>query len=77
LTPKEVNTTLISASIALQRAAKCMMLKSIIKSKTIIPILAVEKVVGTVSVPEMTKFLNQSYQVLKNHHLKIVEWNGI
>jgi len=75
LTSKEVNAILISASIALQVAAKYMMLKSITKSETIIPFFSVEKVLGTVSVPEMTKNLNISYQELKSLHLKIVEWN--
>ena len=56
-----MNETLISASIALQVAAKCLMLKSITKSKQIIGEKSVSEVVGTVCVPEMTKIFNQSY----------------
>jgi hypothetical protein len=57
-----VEATLISASIALQVAAKCMMLKSISKSKQIIgENLKGVVFTGTVSVPAMTHILNQSY----------------
>jgi hypothetical protein len=57
MTPTQVDATLISASIALQVAAKCLMIKSITRSKRIIGEKAVINVVGTLSVPEMTKIL--------------------
>ncbi len=76
LTQSQMNETLISTSIALQVGGKCMMFQSITKSKQIIAEKFVENVSGTVSVPEMTKIINQSYLELKNLHLKTVEWHG-
>jgi hypothetical protein len=55
-----VGETLISASIALQMAAKCLMLSSITKIKQMIGEKNAKDVVGTVTVPEMTKIYNKS-----------------
>ena len=51
--PADVSKTEISASRALQVAAKCMMLKSIVKSQRIIGRDYVKHVTGTSSIPNM------------------------
>jgi hypothetical protein len=77
MTPAQVEATKKSASDALQVAAKCILLKSFIISKTIIGTDAVKYVRGAVRVPEVRELAKLTVKELinlTNLTIEKVEW---
>ncbi len=77
MTPAQVEATKKSASDALQVAAKYILLKSFIISKTIIGLYNIQDVVGAMRVPEVQELANFTVKELinlTNLTIKKVEW---
>jgi hypothetical protein len=78
MTPAQLEATKKSASDALQVAAKYILLKSFIISKTIIGKKEVNSVQGAMRVPEVQKLANFTVKELinlTNLTIKKVEWD--